>query len=264
MVREACDLALAAGTLKEIRYKTVIDDFLGKYSQRDPRMVQTKAPWDEQQSWIENAHASKSEFDCVLSPSLSSEGSSLCADDLGHYAASELFGVCRQRNIKRTAATLVDCVWPLLSQSSVIRIVEPHFDPVDRRFTNTLFEAIKRLSETGRKTTIELHVRRDADSFGERTKRNYQVILEPKLRAGLKLKVFFWANGSQKLHPRYLLTEVGGIKLDYGWDEAKDAPEEETPAILLEESLRAEEFSKYQIGSAAFHLDPKIHVLELG
>lgn len=265
-VRAACEAARFNKTIGEVRCKTVIE-WMSQFGNNDPRMIATPAAWQEALCWDDNAQANSTHFDCILSPSLSAQNHCLNADEDGIYTSHPAFAGCRQRNTKRTAHGLIDAVWPLVKISSLLRLVEPHFNPTERRFTNPLVELIDRLHSEGRKQIIELHVcrqgRNDEDTFSNAIAGNYKHHLDSELPTGMQLKVFFWAHALQRLHPRYLLTEHGGIKLDYGWDEAH-TPDEETPAIVLEASLHTEELAKYQVGSNAFQIDPKLHILELG
>jgi len=265
-VREFCDAAVSAGRLKEVRRNTVIN-WMAKYGDRDSRLIATGAVWEDGPCWCDNASANQHHFDCVISSRVQTGEKCLHADEDGGYAATAAFASSGQRNVLRTAQHLVECIWPLVRISTNIRIVEPHFDPVEPRFKNPIVRLIDRLHHVGRKLTLELHVlrldREGNDRFTPKTVENYRRELDPELPSGLQIHVFFWAHSIQKLHPRYLLTDKGGIKLDHGWDEG-DAPGLETPAMLLQEALWQEEYAKYQIGSQAFHLDPAKHIIVLG
>ena len=67
----------------------------------------------------------------------------------------------------------------------------------------------------------------------------------------------------QDLHPSFLLTDCGGMKIDYGWDEGQ-LPGEETLVDLLSDARAREEWMRYSVGSTDFNLDPAKHVLVLG
>ena len=56
---------------------------------------------------------------------------------------------------------------------------------------------------------------------------------------GCNLKVAFWSDVSGGMHPRYLLTELGGIKYDWGFDEGREA--HHLNEVILLETDRAEE-----------------------
>jgi hypothetical protein len=266
MVREACKRAIEENRLNPARANTIMNWMAGA-GQNDRRMVASATMYDGNTGWLENAVANQSHFDCLLSP-VAIEGEKwVHADDDQNYVDDPRFASAGQRNIKRTASGILACIRPLVDLSMQIRIIEPHFDPVERRFRRPLIELIDYLSAAKRRICVELHVLRldkhDQDRFTPATVRNYRGHIDPELPTGIQLKIFFWAHAAQRMHPRYLLTDRGGIKLDFGWDEA-ESPDEEAPAIRMEEALWREESAKYVVGSGAFTLDPTRHILLLG
>jgi len=108
---------------------------------------------------------------------------------------------------------------------------------------------------------VELHVSRPP-GFSNTTIHNFSSLIDPILRSGYQLRVFFWADGRERLHERYVLTDFGGIESSWGWDEGQ--PTETTPVKILEEQVWREEWDRYQIGCTDFDIDPDRHVLLIG
>lgn len=62
--------------------------------------------------------------------------------------------------------------------------------------------------------------------------------LAPLIPGRTKLHLFFWRRrlGGKRLHPRFILTELGGLQPDYGLDEG-DATGDTTIVSLMAEDI---------------------------
>ncbi len=235
----------------------------GGQVQRDTRFAEGSWPYQETMRWSANAEARATGFDAVLSADPLDAPNAIQADEVHQYLKDARFAVPTQRRVKRRKEDLVACAWPLLCAARKVKIVEPHFDPVVPRFRDTLVYLCDRLhKELPRLNEVELHVKRGTD-FGDATLHNYQEYLDHELSSGFKLTIYFWAALNENVHPRFLLTDCGGLMLDYGWDEGQ-LPDETTPVILLPEGRRLDEWNRYSVGSKDFGLDPDKHVKVLG
>ena len=67
--------------------------------------------------------------------------------------------------------------------------------------------------------------------------------------------IFRWQRNDDgdKPHPRYVLTERGGIRFEYGLDEW-DGEGQTTDVSLLSHSLYKQRWKDYQKETAAYHL----------
>ena len=72
------------------------------------------------------------------------------------------------------------------------------------------------------------------------------------LPEGVELTLVRWEQiaGGKKLHPRYILTEMGGIGFEVGLHEGK--PEESTDVAILEPAILEQRRSEYQLDSPVF------------
>jgi len=75
--------------------------------------------------------------------------------------------------------------------------------------------------------------------------------------AGTKLRVFFWKRrpGGKRLHPRFILTELGGLQPDYGLDEG-DATGDTTIVSLMAEEVWQAARADYCSASQSFDGGP--------
>jgi hypothetical protein len=113
---------------------------------------------------------------------------------------------------------------------------------------------------------LELHVRRkyECGVDPEDTLKKFQNLchekLAPLIPQDSSMKVYIWDQkyGGDKLHPRYVLTEFGGIRFEVGLDEGRKG--ETTDVSLLDHSLYEERWRDYQKETAAFDLVDEITI----
>jgi hypothetical protein len=132
-----------------------------------------------------------------------------------------------------------------LRASNELVLVEPNFNADEPRFRDS-FQAFVQCREDGRLwNRLELHVKfptdRDGKYFpGALANRisGFEHHLAPLIPAGSRLTVYFWQRkpGGKKLHPRFILTELGGLQPDYGLDEG-DAEGDTTIVSLMDEAI---------------------------
>lgn len=170
-----------------------------------------------------------------------------------------LWQVPRGKTVLRKAKDLAQCARLLLQISKEILIIDPHFDPVKPRFLKTFSHLVKFAFEEHKPKRIELHVEYDerqelrrATDWKEDSLKN----ITPLIPEGFLMMVFRWKsrengeNDNDELHPRYVMTELGGIHYDYGIDEGNGT----TDVTLLSASLYEQRWRDYQKETSAFEL----------
>jgi hypothetical protein len=228
----------------------------------DTRFIRSRADYNANEPWLSNAELQAEHFDLILCAQKLGVSNAILADPDLDYLTDPRFKLDTQNRVPRNAASLIECVWPLVRISTCVRIVEPNFVPTEVRFMRPLECLVDRLyAEQSRIKLVELHVSRPA-GFSNTTIRNFHSQIDPILRSGYQLRVFFWADGSERLHERYVLTDFGGIESSWGWDEGSAT--ETTPVKILEEHIWKKEWARYQVGSTDFHIDPDQHVILIG
>ena len=261
MLAEATDKLEANGGLPPVKAQTV-RNWISKFGgQTDLRFVRRAWPYDGNRSWRSNVEDQASQFDVVLSHQGITAENVLIADDEHRYLANPWFTATTQTRLRREKKAIVDTVWPLVRASSgIIKIVEPNFNPVEPRFMQTFVELIDRLSTTTIRE-IELHVLRP-DMFSQNTLQNFRTHIDRELRSGYQVRVYFWGHKVEQLHDRYLLTNLGGMELSFGWDEGR-LPNETTVAKMLSPSIWEQEWKRYCPGCPDFDLDEQKHILQI-
>jgi hypothetical protein len=111
---------------------------------------------------------------------------------------------------------------------------------------------------------LELHVKFPVDKSGNPNPsavpiqiHNYKHHLASCISAGNALNIFCWQRkpGGKRLHPRFILTELGGLQPDYGLDEG-DAPGDTTIMALMAELVWEAVRGDFCATSQTFHGNP--------
>jgi len=206
-------------------------------------------PADWLRSAVGNQSTSRPFHAIVARSSSSGRPDVLAADELERD--TEPWRVSTQDlNCPRTAVEMAARAGTLLRCSEELILVDPYFDPSEPRFVWP-FEAFVGVCPGWKR--LELHRAKpeafDRDVQEDKYRRNL-VLAVP---TGTTLEVFFWpglpAGGG--LHPRFVLTERGGIQFDHGLDEGQSTAQT-TLVTLLEHEVFLQLRSDYRRGSVTF------------
>jgi hypothetical protein len=165
--------------------------------------------------------------------------------------------------MQRTARGLVDCARLLLDHSNEIMIVDQNFDPLLDRFRDPLTAWLQSRGRAQPWGRCELHLAHPTD-HGQPDKAvlaarqgHLRSILPSLIPTGTVLRAFHWIRkpGGKKLHPRFIITERGGIQYDYGLDEGS-SPGEKTIVTLMDQGLWQTVRADYTHPSPSFDLTP--------
>lgn len=210
------------------------------------------ADYGPDRDWLTNAVEHQPPFDAILAtnggPSDARVG---VADEM--LMDEPPFHREREITIPRTAEAIVATTERLTAHARQIVLVEPHFNPVEPRFTRTLIRLIEALQARGvRPERLELHRTKPEDFRADVQQRNYQRALEVDLPKGWTLDVCFWAGSfpEDAQHPRFILTELGGVRIDWGLDEGP--PGSTTIASGVSDTLFADLFARYVATGSRF------------
>jgi hypothetical protein len=267
LVREEVNRLIAAELIGDNKGKSILAWLTVPFGTPETRMVTSAAAYDGNKPWHLNAEDNWPSFDAILSHREVTAENAVFADDEFEYLRHAKLSPETQRTIARQRGPIVNCAWPLLRDSKVVKLIEPHFNPHKARFCNVLEALLDRMHAEGSTVReIELHVRhpedrdpadRDAPIFTHKELNNR---LSRLLRKGWTLKVHLWTREREKMHPRYLLTDRGGIQIDHGWDEGEH-PTESTPILLLTQQRWQQEMTRYQLGSPDFAMNPETDIV---
>lgn len=161
----------------------------------------------------------------------------------------------QSRRVQRSAESMAECVAPMLRCATRILFVDPYFRANKRRFRKPLAAFLRQVSP---QATTEIHASasyEDAPSgehFRKESERDLQ--RHSVIPDGRELKVYRWRNrgGGERMHNRYVLTDIGGVQFGTGLDEGEEGT---TDIVSL---LSAEPYEKlYQdYAGPGFSFDP--------
>lgn len=166
------------------------------------------------------------------------------------HEGNELWNVCREKKIPRTAAAIAEAVRPLGRISTEMLFIDPYFR-TKKEYSSVFIECIRQCRKVEKRLqSIEVHtlIRRnkndyeldnekyDQDRFNELSEGAQKWIL-PEIDSEVKLKIVVWDHkpGGERFHARYILTNLGGLRIDYGLSEGLDG--EMTDIVLMTHSL---------------------------
>jgi len=215
----------------------------------DDKLLKCACPFDPALPWFTNAEKCRDSFRAVISGANPNRHDNvLIADDI--QCNEPLWGVPREKPVERVAGTMAACAAKLLAHAREILFVDPHFDPAKSRYRNTLKAFLEKVTDPSRVKRIEYHV---ANSLpDEYFQQEYTEKVSRLLRLGITVRFIRWqeADGGDSLHPRYILTELGGIRFEHGLDEEPGGPT--VDVSLLDAALYKKRWKDYQKESTSF------------
>lgn len=200
---------------------------------RQPKVIRsyTSIFWDPKKSWLENAEEEniRRPFHAILASDNPRENPSVM---LGNSVwpidprnqRPPLWSVPREEPVLRTAASMATHLKPMLRCATQILFIDPHFRPSKQRFRNPLEQFLNIICDGSRDVTLEYHTmhndEKPAWNFFLDECLKYLPSLIPH---GFTLTVRRWEERSigEELHDRYILTDIGGVKIPRGLDESE-------------------------------------------
>lgn len=145
----------------------------------------------------------------------------------------KLFEGLREGSTHRHAEDLAQVACLLLENSKKIKIIDPFISP-HRGCQKSIKEIINVIQRGNRAQNIQLELHtsssrsgKDVDVANEKTE--IETIYQPLVSAGMSLRVYWWKDDeTNELHPRYLVTERGGMRYDRGFIEPNELSEKDS------------------------------------
>ena len=217
--------------------------------------------YDGNISWLQNAEPENERFPFHAI---------LASDNPRHYRkvitpsaieTSPLWRNSKQDYCPRTAREMAQLVSAMISNCSKMYFIDPHFGPENVRYRRPLEAFLKRvaINRYGRSAPkcIEIHTsdKAEAGFFKETCQERLPGIVP----TGLCIKMKRWREvpDGEKLHERFILTDIGGVKVGPGLDEGSAS--ENFEVMLLERNMFVKQWNDY-VDKPAFDLaeDPII------
>lgn len=223
-----------------------------------PEVKRLERVWDEARDWLANAEMEheRRPFHAILAHDNPRAYANVMreADILDDTAAD--WDAPHTRVVERTAEEMATCVAPMVRCATKILFVDPHFRATEERFRKPLSAFLRIVDARASEITLELHTadRADKPSWTE-FRRECEDKLPPVLPAGMPLSVYRWKEreGGEKLHNRYILTDIGGVQFGAGLDEGEPGTTDDI-ARLSADTFR-KRFEDYAGPNFAFDRD---------
>jgi hypothetical protein len=241
---------------------------MGDYLARARRLllVPSKRSYDDHNDWIHNAleqHAAEPFHAVITMENGDDLPRVLAIDDI--MPDNPLWKVAREVQVLRKAENLSQALAPLLRISKRIYFVDKFFNFEQARWREPLIGFIAQaLKDRADIPEFQYHTLIDNDEFDlspEDRLHEYSSDcnkrLAPHLPKVVDIKICKWDDkpGGPGMHARYILTDRGGVRVDWGLDAAKDRKMwAKTPITLLDHDTWENLFKSFQEPSDDFEL----------
>lgn len=186
----------------------------------------------------------------------------LAADDIDER--TPLWTAPRGVTIPRKAAAIADAVGSMLRIAMDVTFVDPYFAPHHQRFRNVLEACLKACfhERAGGPPRIRILSSDKNDAaqafFGSECRRHLPRVIPPNQEVTIRrLKE---RPGGDRLHNRYILTDLGGVSFGVGLDEAEAVNGATDDLHLLDRDQYETRWRQYADGSLAFVSEKPISI----
>jgi hypothetical protein len=220
------------------------------------RLLARHCEWNPQLDWLANAEAEHLHrpFHAILAKTNPNQRNFVLEGD-SVDETHPLWNIGITRVISRTAREMGACVALLLRVSKEIMFIDPYFRPQELRHRRPLEAFLSAVLEKRYgmlPTRIEIHT---GDSLGyDYFKAEGEQRLPSLIPEGIQVHIVRWRekDGGEKLHNRYILTDIGGVSFGVGLDDGADGETDEV--TLLEDKTYRFRRAQYMGPEPAFEL----------
>jgi hypothetical protein len=197
----------------------------------ETRIKRSDYVYDGNQGWLENAEKEhcRHQFSAILASRNPNNNIHVLLDEeIGDWP-EEVWGIRYQNTVQRQPVEMAQFLSPLLQKSQDIIFIDPHFRAIKKKFRDMLqffLQEAVRYPAFSEKQRVEIQVSSEhntacpAVEFCSECQRKLPQII-PK---GLSVKFKRWKQrqGGEKIHNRYILTNLGGVSFGIGLDAGKE------------------------------------------
>lgn len=225
------------------------------------RMISREvSSFDGNRSWLENAEEEDERYPFHAILSLSNPRNHravLIGPDLSLHENPK-WRLKNEEIVPRRAEAMARCVAAMLRNCSEVLFVDPHFGPEESRYRRP-FESFLKCLLTNRAGSsprrIELHTSSKSD--GGFFKSECERKLPKCVPEGVSVLLKRWKQNEsgQRLHNRYILTDIGGVRFGTGLDENRSDPDGDSDeASLINRETYLKRWAQYASEEPAFEL----------
>lgn len=206
--------------------------------------------WDpDAASWLDNAvvEHQRLPFHAIIAGSNPGNHPHILTAEAVLEESASLWATDRSCVVKREAGLLADTIAPFLKRCSVLVFVDQHFGPDKYRYRRTFEAFFDRMEKRPGTPPTRVEILTGASKTGCRSffETECQERLSRCVPLGMQVVVrrLNEKPEGEGLHPRYVLTESGGVRFDHGLDEGKRGQTDDLE--LLERGLYVKRWRQY-------------------
>jgi hypothetical protein len=217
--------------------------------------------WNENDSWLNNALSEyhQDSFRAIITRNNPNESPFIVTPHDLYDHNCQYWEINRGLTVKRKAKDMANAVSPMLKCCRVVIFIDPYFRakwPKWQKVFEAFFKQFPVDNLQSRLLRIEIHASADikyapsSDYFHDECNK-YMISCIPK---GLNVLFKRWKQkpNGEKLHNRYILTDIGGVTFSIGLDEGDEG---ETDDVTLMDRKQYElRWSQYASANPAFDL----------
>ena len=238
--------------------------------------------------WVDRASSVIEQLDYVIATDGLDGPKWIRVDDTDEYREHAKLedGGCKSDSIPRTGCAYWSAMQPFVAGCERFKWIDYIFDNSQDRFIRPLEIFVQELMNiSDKRFEIEIHTAKYRRIHNQRREviRSEDFMdwcsgLEHLVSCGrVKISVWFWSKknrkemqkrGSpvQKMHPRYILCEAGGVRIDVGLDDDVDKrgrARTKTPCDLLSLEQTREVWRNFSLGSEEYCIDQSEDIWEI-
>lgn len=257
---------IAAGNSLDDFSKKRLVDLLNCLSEN--KVARSDCKYDGKYGWLENAEEEygRHQFTAILaSKNTNNRKYILLNTDIGDWP-EELWEIKDKIIVQRQSHAMAEVLSPLLLKSSDIIFIDPYFRANRKDFRDLLHiflqEAV-RYPVFSKKQRVEVHVSADYekvlshDAFFNECQRE----LPQLIPAGLSVIFKRWTQkqGNEKLHNRYILTDLGGVSFGAGLNTGEKGETDDLALLNRDQYMRR--WQQYAGEDSEFELKHKFVII---
>ena len=202
--------------------------------------------WDDNQTaWLDNAvrEHTRYPFQAILARDNPGNRPEILVEENLNRSTCPQWEMPHSRIVPRTAEAMASAVASMLACCRWVRFIDPYISSCKKQHLRSMEAFFKILVDkrpVGPANQIEVHTKAEGAS------RDYLLKFYRQIApAGLQITMYLWrerANG-QRLHNRYILTDLGGVSFQHGLDCGRDGETDDLARLDSDQySIRCEQY----------------------
>lgn len=195
--------------------------------------------WNSADSWIDNASAEhiRHPFRAIMARNTPGNRPEILSEDAIAATPCPRWDNPHGITVIRNAPEMAGAVQQMLARCRWVKFIDPHIWPGKSSYQNSLRAFMRILAGSrpvGPPESIEIHTKQ-LDTAGDIILNSFQEVISN----GLKVTLYQWRErpGGQKLHNRYILTDLGGVSFHHGLDTGADGETDDLTRLDLDQYL---------------------------